>query len=291
MGSVQYMAPEQMMGERVAVGPTSSRWRRYLRAAHRGALLAGRHRGRVPGRAAPRSPGEVDPRFPEPVNEAFARALRSSASRTGKAMDFARGCTRRRGARPGRSCAPFGAFPPIRRGHRAGARIPSGHGPAPTRGLLFLDSDPPGARCAWTGRPSARRRCRHARASLARHVVRMEADGREAVSADVELKRPAPRALKAHAACPRTLPCARAAWTSPPTLRAARCRAACSASCPAGGARRSGGCARRRVWIGRPAVMTWRSPNRRGVARRRGPRSRRAGSSPATLRGVLFRCA
>jgi TonB family protein len=68
---------------------------------------------------------------------------------------------------------------------------------APTReGLLFLDSDPPGAQVYLDGAPLGKTPLPACEASLGRHVVRMEADGREAVSADVELKRDRPlRAL------------------------------------------------------------------------------------------------
>jgi serine/threonine-protein kinase len=95
VGSVRYMAPEQMMGERV-----DGRADIFSLAAVAYELLTGR--APFPGKTitevvsrvvhgAHVPPREVDPRFPEVVNGPFARAFAvDPAARTGRAMDFAR---------------------------------------------------------------------------------------------------------------------------------------------------------------------------------------------------------
>src|SRR3989442_9360103 len=78
-------------------------------------------------------------------------------------------------------------------------QVPLGLGPraAPARvGVLLLDSDPPRARVYLDGSPVGETPLPGVEAALGRHVVRMEAEGREAVSAEVELERDRPlRAL------------------------------------------------------------------------------------------------
>ena len=49
---------------------------------------------------------------------------------------------------------------------------------------FVIDSDPPGAQVYLDGAPLGKTPLPSCEASLGRHVVRMEADGREAVSAD-----------------------------------------------------------------------------------------------------------
>jgi len=199
MGSVQYMAPEQMMGERV-----DGRADVFSLAAVGYELLTGRapfpgktitevvsrvvHGSHVP-------PRQVDPRLPEAVNLAFARAFAVSPSeRTARAMDFARELYE--AAQPvldmevvhgALEAAPTQVPIPGTTVQTPGAIAPR---PAPARvGVLFLDSDPPGARVYLDGSPVGETPLAGVQAALGRHVVRMEAPGRDPVSADVELQR------------------------------------------------------------------------------------------------------
>jgi TonB family protein len=59
-------------------------------------------------------------------------------------------------------------------------------------GVLALDSDPPGARVYLDGTPVGETPISDCGVSFGRHVVRMEADGRDAVSADLEVTREKP---------------------------------------------------------------------------------------------------
>jgi TonB family protein len=199
VGSVQYMAPEQMMGERV-----DGRADIFSLAAVAYELLTGR--GPFPGKTITEvvsrvvhgthvPPREVDPRFPEPVNGAFARALAvTPASRTARAMDFARELYE--AAQPVLDMEVISSAPeatptqvPV---PGTTIQMPSGLGPraAPARvGVLLLDSDPPGSHVYVDGSPVGETPLSRVEVSLGRHVVRMEAEGREAVSAEVELER------------------------------------------------------------------------------------------------------
>jgi TonB family protein len=206
VGSVQYMAPEQMMGERV-----DGRADVFSLAAVAYELLTGRapfpgktitevvsrvvHGSHVP-------PREVDPRFPEAVNGAFARAFAVDAeSRTARAMDFARELYE--AAQPVLDMEVLHGTPaaaptqiPV---PGTTVQSPSALGPRPAAervGVLLLDSDPPGARVYLDGSPVGVTPLPAVEATLGRHVVRMEVAGREAVSAEVELERDRPlRAL------------------------------------------------------------------------------------------------
>jgi TonB family protein len=205
MGSVQYMAPEQMMGERV-----DGRADVFSLAAVAYEVLTGQ--APFPGKTitevvsrvvhgAHVPPGEVDPRFPEAVNLTFARAFAvDPESRTGSAMDFARelyeAAETLLDIEVVRSVteAPPTHVPVA--GTTVQAPVAFGSRSAPSReGVLFLDSDPPGAQVYLDGAPLGKTPLPAVEASVGRHVVRMEAEGREAVSAEVELKRE--RALRA----------------------------------------------------------------------------------------------
>jgi TonB family protein len=75
--------------------------------------------------------------------------------------------------------------------HRPSSRSgPVLAGPAPTQreGLLLLDSDPSGARVYVDGLPVGQAPIPSMELAFGKHVVRMEAEGREPVSAEVELK-------------------------------------------------------------------------------------------------------
>jgi TonB family protein len=206
VGSVQYMAPEQMMGDRV-----DGRADVFSLAAVAYELLTGR--APFPGKSITEvvsrvvhgshvPPREVDPRFPEAVNRAFARAFAvQTASRTGRAMDFARELFE--AAQPVLDLevihGALEAVPTQVPVPGTTVQVPAGLGlrAAPGRaGVLLLDSDPPGARVYLDGNPVGQTPLPAVEAALGRHVVRMEADGREAISAEVELQRERPlRAL------------------------------------------------------------------------------------------------
>ena len=59
-------------------------------------------------------------------------------------------------------------------------------------GVLLLDSAPPGARVYLDGTPVGETAISDCGVSFGRHVVRMEADDRDAVSADLEVTREKP---------------------------------------------------------------------------------------------------
>jgi TonB family protein len=205
VGSVQYMAPEQMMGERV-----DGRADVFSLAAVAYELLTGR--APFPGKTITEvvsrvvhgthvPPREVDARFPEAVNGAFARAFAVDVgSRTGRAMDFARELYE--AAQPVLDMEVIHGTPTITPSSPTQVPVPGttmqvapGRGPraVPARvGVLLLDSDPPRARVYLDGSPVGETPLSALEAPLGRHVVRMEAEGREAVSAEVELERDRP---------------------------------------------------------------------------------------------------
>jgi serine/threonine-protein kinase len=214
VGSVRYMAPEQMMGEKV-----DGRADVFSLAAVAYELLTGRppFPGKtitevvshvVKGRHVP--PRQVDTRLPEGLNAVFAHGFAvKAADRHPQAMDFARAL--RDAAQPvldlevvhaGES-AP--AAPPTPRKAEArsaaerGAAAPApasallmGTAPAAREGVLLLDSEPAGAGVYLDGNPVGRTPLSGVEVAFGRHVVRMEAEGREAVSTEVDVKRERP---------------------------------------------------------------------------------------------------
>jgi TonB family protein len=92
-------------------------------------------------------------------------------------------------ARPAR--ADKAAAPPVAAAPRPaprGGAVLAGVAPANREGLLLLDSDPSGARVYVDGLPVGQTPVAGVELAFGRHVVRMEADGREPVSAEVDLK-------------------------------------------------------------------------------------------------------
>ena len=225
VGSVRYMAPEQMMGERV-----DGRADVFSLAAVAYELLTGR--APFPGKSVTEvvsrvvhgthvPPRQVDTRLPETLNAVFAHSFAPRPKdRHSRAMDFARALHEAVSpvldlevAHRGDNEAPtrLGAPPPAVRPARAdkaaappvavaprpaprSAAVLASPTPASREGLLLLDSDPPGARVYVDGLPIGQTPVPGVELAFGRHVVRMEADGREPVSAEVDLK--PERALK-----------------------------------------------------------------------------------------------
>jgi TonB family protein len=160
-------------------------------------------------------PRQVDTRLPETLNAVFARAFAPRPKdRHSRAMDFARMLhealspvldlevmhrgenevpTRLMGAapagartKPEKSAGPAAA--PQRAPSRSGPVLPGPAAPAHREALLLLDSDPPGARVYVDGLPVGQAPTAGMDVAFGKHVVRMEVDGREPVSAEVELK-------------------------------------------------------------------------------------------------------
>jgi TonB family protein len=158
-------------------------------------------------------PGQADGRLPKALNAVFVRAFAPvSKDRFARATDFARELhdavrgalgltvkyqgdegtptrveavsqTLRGGPAPRAAAAPA----PV------GATVILAPDAAPRReGVLMLDSDPPRARVYVDGNPAGETPIGGIDVGFGRHVVRMEADGREPVSAETEITRERP---------------------------------------------------------------------------------------------------
>ncbi len=192
VGSVRYMAPEQMMGETV-----DGRADTFSLAAVAYELLT----------AAPPFPGktitevvsrvvrgghvpprQADRRLPEALDAVFARAFAPRpADRHARAVEFAE---QMQGAL--RACLDL----EIAHRHQDDATVPTrAIGQHSTtkggtqEGVLMLDSDPPAARVTLDGRPLGVTPLSGLAVSFGRHVVRLEAAGRDPVSAEIEVDR------------------------------------------------------------------------------------------------------
>ena len=234
VGSVRYMAPEQMMGQRV-----DGRADVFSVAAVAYELLTGCppfpgktitevvsrvvHGSHIP-------PREADKRLPEALNGVFATAFAPRPEgRYAHALDFARDLLAaikpvaeleiehagEEGARtrveihaPTLKGAPTRppARPPLPEGpsvrtsaagvpHVTEPAEPTGEtvimaAPAATHsgGVLMLDCDPPGAHVFVDGKPVGQAPLHAVDVSFGRHLVRMEAAGREPVSVAVDVK-------------------------------------------------------------------------------------------------------
>jgi len=212
VGSVRYMAPEQMMGERV-----DGRADVFSLAAVAYELLTAR--APFPGKSITEvvsrvvhgdyvPPREADPRLPETIDAVFARALAPRPERRyALALDFARDLQR--------ACAAVGGLEvrhpteePAQarvattvKGGAATLAVPSPAAPdAETRvvppapsaplhpaAVIAFDSDPLGAQVFVDSKPVGRAPLDGVDASFGRHLVRMELAGRETVSATVEV--------------------------------------------------------------------------------------------------------
>jgi serine/threonine-protein kinase len=209
VGSVRYMAPEQMMGHKV-----DGRADVFSLAAVAYELLTGS--APFPGKTITEvvsrvvrgghvPPRQVDERLPEPLNAVFARAFAPRpADRHAHAVELARDL--HAASEPGldltivhrsaQAATHVNILAPTIRGaaFRPGDTVLLESTPAPdhTEAVLLLDSDPPGARVHVDGNPVGNAPIASLSVSFGRHVVRMEADGREAVSAEVEVRRERP---------------------------------------------------------------------------------------------------
>jgi TonB family protein len=222
MGSVRYMAPEQMMGEtvdgRADVFSLGAVAYEILtgRPAFPGASITEIVARVVHGRHVP--PREVDPRLPEGLNDVFAKVFtRLPQDRYPRATDFAgefQEVSAPVAALPIHhvlpSASPTEIIPPAamaRRVRQAAvpakvaepARVATSKSDAEkgrgSEGVLLLDSEPSPAKVWIDGHPVGETPLPRVDVTLGRHVVRMEAHGREAVSFAVELT--AERPLKA----------------------------------------------------------------------------------------------
>ena len=210
VGSVRYMAPEQMMGEKV-----DGRADVFSLAAVAYELLTGRppfpgesitevvarvvHGNHVP-------PAQVDGRLPGPVDAVFGRAFAPRPQdRFAKAMDFARELQdvlkpvlSLSIAYPVDEAAMTRIHPSLKPSAtkapkpRLEETILIGSPPARREGVLILDSDPPQARVHLDGNPVGETPLPGLDAAFGRHVLRVEAAGRESVSTEIEVSRERP---------------------------------------------------------------------------------------------------
>jgi TonB family protein len=226
VGSVRYMAPEQMMGEKV-----DGRADVFSLAAVAYEMLTGQAPfpgktitevvGRViHGKHVP--PQQVDPRLPDVLNHVFARAFAvKTQERYPLAMDFAKDLYARsqpvlgleirhagEGAaqvvlgttvKPGQPTRGAAAAPPVPPPARPApqtartVRMSAADVSAPPReAVVLLDSDPQGARVHLDGHPVGTTPIAGIETSFGRHVVRMEADGRDPVSVEIDIERERP---------------------------------------------------------------------------------------------------
>jgi len=203
---VRYMAPEQMMGERV-----DGRADVFSLAAVAYELLTGHapFPGKtitevvsrvVHGKHVP--PREANARLPEGLDAVFARAfVAGPGDRYAQAGDFARDL--RSAAKPGfdLEIAKSSDAPP-----HPPAEATTVKGDAPTssptgleatvlvpaslafpEGAVFFESDPPGALVTVDNKPAGRTPLPAMALAFGRHLVRMEAEGREAAVRLVDL--------------------------------------------------------------------------------------------------------
>jgi len=230
VGSVRYMSPEQMMGEKV-----DGRADVFSLAAVAYELLTGR--APFPGKTITEvvsrvvhgvhvPPRQVDERLPEGLNAVFARAFAPRpAERYGRSLDFARDLHEAAHrvlqleiTHSGHESAPTRIEVPAtvvkpqappRGPEREPERPPTYReglpvfdsdliNPIPTQreALLALDSDPQAAKVFLDGNAVGQTPLSGIDVTFGRHVVRMEAAGRETVSTEVDLRPEAPlRAL------------------------------------------------------------------------------------------------
>jgi TonB family protein len=217
LGSVRYMAPEQMMGQRIdGKADVFSLAAVAYELLTREAPFPGKtitevvsrvvHGGHVP-------PRDVDPRLPLAVDGVFSRGLAVSPSaRPATASDLVRelqDALRDASELEVRSehqvgvptTVVMGAAPAMTVHLPPSAPIPASptantvtwEAPAsPREALLMVDSDPPGARVYLDGKPVGQTPLFGLETGFGRRVVRLEAPGRAAVSAILELSQEQP---------------------------------------------------------------------------------------------------
>jgi TonB family protein len=211
VGSVRYMAPEQMMGERV-----DARADVFSLGAVAYEMLTGR--APFPGKTitevvgqvvhgAHVPPGQVDARLPEDLGRVFGGAFAVRPDdRYPSAMDFARDLyaaaepvlALRIGADPDRPppaevgttlMAPTATSPLSATARNV--RIPA-EATGTREGVLLVDSEPPGAQVYLDGKPLGATPVAGVEVNFGRHVLRIEKEGRDPVSAEVDVKREQP---------------------------------------------------------------------------------------------------
>jgi TonB family protein len=225
VGSVRYMAPEQMLGEKV-----DGRADVFSLAAVAYELLT--TRPPFPGKSVTEivsnvvhgtyvPPRQVDARLPEDLNRVFGKAFTvKPAERYARGMDFARDLYAaaqealslevvHEGREPVTAPMPIPGMPgttvdvpvpgpttlvsPTAKTVRI---VPEGAATSGREGVLLLESDPPGARVYVDGHPAGITPGAPVEVPFGRHTVRVEAEGREPVSVEIELDRDQPmRAL------------------------------------------------------------------------------------------------
>ncbi len=204
VGSVRYMAPEQMMGERV-----DGRADVFSLGAVAYELFTGRppfpgktitevvsrvvHGSHVP-------PRQVDERLPEGLNAVFARVFAPRAvDRYERASDFARDLLAAAQPVLGLEVAtaftetpstdPMGAPPTT---VQSASQSPAdtaflGHSSRIREGVLLLESDPPGARAYVDETLVGATPVESVEVGFGRHLVRMELPGRQPATAELEV--------------------------------------------------------------------------------------------------------
>jgi TonB family protein len=200
VGSVRYMAPEQMMGERV-----DARADVFSLGAVAYEMLTGR--APFPGKTITEvvgqvvhgayvPPRQVDDRLPEELNDVFGGVFAVSPDdRYPSAMDFARDLYAASEPVLGLHIGPDPDHPPPSEvGTTMMAptvRLPA-EAAAGREGVLLVDSEPEGAQVYLDGKPLGATPVAGIEVSFGRHVLRIEKEGREPVSAEVEVKREQP---------------------------------------------------------------------------------------------------
>jgi serine/threonine-protein kinase len=205
VGSVRYMAPEQMMGHKVdgradvfSVGAVAYELL-TARSPFPGKSVTEVVSRVVHGHHVP--PREVDSRLPEALNAVFARAFAPQPDkRFARAVDLAQELG-----------AALGASADLEIRHQAEEPVthgvtlpPTSAAPAPVaappgrpvsepqgpyrEGVLVLDSDPPDAEIFLDSKPAGRAPLDALAVSFGRHLLRMELAGRETVSATIEMR-------------------------------------------------------------------------------------------------------
>ena len=211
VGSVRYMAPEQMMGQRV-----DARADVFSLGAVAYEMLTGR--APFPGKTITEvvgqvvhgayvPPRQVDDRLPDELSDIFGGVFAvKPGDRYGSAMDFARDLYAAaepvlemrvgqegddpRPADLGTTIVPPAAASPTSATART-VRMPV-EAIGGREGMLLVDSEPGGAQVHLDGKPVGPTPVAGIEVTFGRHVLRIEAAGRDPVSAEVEVKREQP---------------------------------------------------------------------------------------------------
>jgi TonB family protein len=213
LGSIRYMAPEQMLGEQV-----DARADIFSLAALAYELFTGHPpfpgstisevvNAAVHGRHVP--PRQLDARLPDALDQVFAKGLaRDPGRRHARAVELARDL--HTSAQPVLDLV-LGTDRPLAGSADAVTMVGVGptqvgmlsttrpaetliqHPPSGRReGVLLLDSDPPGARVYLDGVPIGEAPQQGIAVTFGPHVVRMEATGRAPVSVELRVERERP---------------------------------------------------------------------------------------------------